>query len=213
MIEDILDNPQHHAYLVFGTLAESIQPRPGRGLYVARFEKSISVEEVRWLHDYAHQSVGTGTRKVVLGAPGISFQAQNALLKIIEETQQSVYFFIFLPSGTNILDTLLSRCYIIETTDGNTETASSEFEKFITASPKKRLEMIDIIWNQGESARHITILRLLQDFEKYLHRCVAGGGAKDDKHTERCRRATENFRDAIYNGALHKGTLQVLALV
>ncbi len=209
--EDICERPQHHAYIIFGTVPEHVETNVHEERYVIRIGKHLSVEDVRWLHEYAHHSTDAPMRRVILEATGASVQAQNALLKILEEMQQGVYFFIVFPPGTAVLETLLSRCYVVENNGEDGNALSEHFTEFIGAAPKKRLAMIDTLWDRGEGVRHTAILALLRDAEIYLHTAIRTSGDADT--VDRCRRAVEHLRDAVDHGALHKGTLQIFAFI
>ena len=212
-IQHIIKQPQHHAYIVFGYTPAEMCVERCEGLFVIETEKGLGVDEVRELQQYAFQSADVQERKIVLGVPSITHQAQNALLKMMEEAGQGFYFFLCLPQGTDVLGTLLSRCYIIDR-DGvglDLRSQSEHFAEFIAASAKDRLVMLDTIWDMGEGVRHSAILRLLQDFERYIHQCIKDSGNPGGEKIAHYKRASQNLRDGIYNGALHKSTLQVLA--
>ena len=72
--------------------------------------------------------------------------------------------------------------------------------------------MIDELWDRGESDRHAAILDLLHDAEKHAH-CRLRERREDDGDLSRCLRAAAALRDGIQNGALHKGTVQILAFI
>ena len=209
-VQRIVQEPQHHAYVVFGYTPGELCAERCEGLFVIETEKGLGVDEVRELQQYAFQSDEARERKIVLGAPGITHQAQNALLKVMEEVAGSTYFFLCLPQGTDVLGTLLSRCYIIDRDSVGAASAgqSEQFAEFINASAKERLAKLDALWDTGESVRHSAILRLLQDFEQHVHQHIQAGNGEE---IARCRRVIGNLRDGIYDGALHKGTLQALA--
>lgn len=212
-IQHIIAEPQHHAYIVFGYVPVDLGAGQHEGLFVIETDKGLGVDEVRELQQYAFQSADVRERKIVLSAPGISHQAQNALLKVMEEASDGTYFFLCLPQGTDVLGTLLSRCYIISRSDAGLISGhqSEDFATFIAASAKERLALLDAMWDAGEGARHGAILQLLQDVEQYIHQCIASGGVDEREKIMRYRRAAQNLRDGIYNGALHKSTLQALA--
>ena len=138
-IEYIIQEPQHHAYIIFGTheLKEPCKSSDGL-LYTMQTDKELTVDQVRELQEYAVQTTGDETRKVLLYAQGITTQAQNALLKILEETQQGVFFFICLPSGVKVLDTLASRCYVIESREKKSK-LSEHFTQFIKKNAKREI--------------------------------------------------------------------------
>ena len=212
-MQHIIDDPQHHAYIVFGYAPDELGVEHSEGLFVMETEKRLGVDEVRELQQYAFQSTDVHERKIVLSVPGVSHQAQNALLKVMEEVGDGTYFFLCLPQGTDVLSTLLSRCYIVSRSDVALEqkNQSEHFPAFISASAKERLAMLDAIWDIGEGARHSAILQLLQDIEQYIHQSIKRDGEKGREKIMRYKRVTQNLRSGIYNGALHKGTLQALA--
>lgn len=213
-IERVIKEPQHHAYIVFGYTPGELGVEQCDGVFVLETEKGLGVDEVRELQQYAFQSADAQERKIVLSAPGVSHQAQNALLKMMEEAGGGIYIFLCLPQGTDVLNTLLSRCYIVSRSDFGSvsENQSEHFTMFIDAPLKERLALLDMIWDMGEGARHSAILQLLQDIEQYIHTCIRRvDGAEKREEIMRYRRTTQNLRSGIYNGALHKGTLQALA--
>ena len=213
-IAQIIAKPEHHAYLIFGyTPQELCAVDRCEGLHIIQTDTALGVDAVRELHGYAFQKTDGTERKIVLSTPHISFQAQNALLKVMEEAGQGTYFFLCLPQGAEILSTLRSRCYLVDKDSTHMAEPSEHFKKFVAAPAKKRLKMIEEIWDQGESTRHIAILQLLQDFEMYLHQSIVTDTAIKNTALPWCIRAVQNLRNAIYTGALHKGTLQTLAFV
>ena len=212
-IQHIIKEPQHHAYIVFGYMPNELGVEQREGLFVIETEKGLGVGEVRELQQYAFQSTGAQERKIVLSASGITHQAQNALLKVMEEVSDGTYFFLCLPQGTDVLSTLLSRCYIISRSDTalESENQSEHFTSFINASAKGRLDVLDAIWDMGEGVRHSAILQLLQSIEQYIHQSIRRDGEDGREKIMRYRRVTQNLRRGIYDGALHKSTLQALA--
>ena len=212
-IQDIVAQPQHHAYLIFGYEPRNESERQYEGVYAIHTEKGLGVDEVRELYEYAFQSPGKKQRKILIHTPNISPQAQNALLKIMEEVTEGTYFFLCVPRGTEILGTLRSRCYMVDISAENEGGVSEEFTQFIAATPKNRLAIVDKMWDQGESVRHGAILRLLQDFEIHLHTTITKNKEKNSENIIRCKRVVQNLRKGIYEGALHKGTVQALAFV
>lgn len=208
-IEEIIAQPQHHAYIILGEVPEQICSGSGERLHTLCSGKDIGVDDVRVLSDYARQSVDGETRKVVVRVPGITRQAQNALLKVIEEMRQNVYFFLCLPPGVDVLETLCSRCFIFEV-DRYQDGVSRSFQAFLAMPVSDRLAALDSVWEAGEGVRHVKILGLLQDLEQHLHQCIVDG---DYESVKRGRRAANCVRDGIHGGALTKATIQTIAFV
>ncbi|MFZ2257765.1 MAG: AAA family ATPase [Clostridiaceae bacterium] len=76
--------------------------------------KSIGVDEVRRIIGEANIMPFEGNRKVIIIYNGelMTTQAQNGLLKTIEEPQPGVYFIILTKTLDNLLPTIRSRCAI-----------------------------------------------------------------------------------------------------
>lgn len=72
----------------------------------------VSVDEIRRVRSDVFQSAFEAENKIVIfnGAHLLSAQAQNALLKILEEPPQKVYFILTCPSSNMLLPTVSSRC-------------------------------------------------------------------------------------------------------
>ncbi|WP_238884283.1 DNA polymerase III subunit delta' [Clostridium sp. YIM B02551] len=77
-------------------------------------EKSIGIDEVRDIIQEVNKKPFEGEKKVVIIHKGnkLTIQAQNALLKTIEEPPKGVYIIILCESGEQILDTIKSRCQV-----------------------------------------------------------------------------------------------------
>jgi len=90
-------------------------------------EKDIKIEQVRNLLKFLNKSTYTRNLKVVMidNAENLNLNSSNALLKAIEEPQDSTFFFIIHNSTSKILDTVKSRC--------------TEFKFSFTTSKKKNI--------------------------------------------------------------------------
>lgn len=207
--EELVTDPHHHAYIIFGAVAEDVCGNDDDQLCSFCSEKSMGVDEVRLLGECALQSVHGGARKVVIRVPGITDQAQHALLKIIEDMRQRVYFFLCVPAGTTILATLQSRCHLVDLED-SVQKPSSFFQTLLAASVKDRLAMLDALWDEGEGVRHVKITGLLQDVEAYGHQLLQEG---QYDASVRVRKALVHLRDGVQGSALHKATVQAVAFI
>ena len=79
---------------------------------------SFGVDDVRDIIDEVNKKPFEGDKKVIIIHQGnkLTIQAQNALLKTIEEPQTEVYIIILCESLELILDTIKSRCEIYKLT-------------------------------------------------------------------------------------------------
>ena len=91
---------------------------------------SFGVDEVRNIIDEVNKKPYEGDRKVLIlyKCDKLTVQAQNALLKTIEEPPQGVYLILLSDSLETILDTIQSRCQVYKLTPLSKEEISSYIE-------------------------------------------------------------------------------------
>ncbi len=117
------------------------------------FEKAIGIQDVIGIQKKLFfKPIKSKDKAVIIDAPfGFTTEAQNALLKILEEPPQNTFIIIVAPALNSFLPTVLSRCKIIEIKD---ETGFDEKE---LSGFKEILENLD---SKGISEK----LKLAQDF-------------------------------------------------
>lgn len=76
-------------------------------------KKSISVDQIREMKIEASVMPYEGSKKIfiVYKADSMSLNAQNAMLKTIEEPLEGVYFFLLSENIINLEETIISRCH------------------------------------------------------------------------------------------------------
>src|SRR5262249_39916585 len=136
-ISHILSGDWHHAYLLIGN-AENfatdvqalIESRIGTSLmhpdHSFSSYDSFGIDDARLLAGTAAVKSFSGGRKIyMLYVRSITEEAQNALLKLLEEPAGNNHFFIVSPADS-FLPTLRSRMYVIDTrtTGGETDTGN-----------------------------------------------------------------------------------------
>lgn len=92
--------------------------------------KSISTEEVRYIRDDTYIKPNEADKKVyiLLGADKMNENAQNALLKALEEPVQDILFILVCEKSSSLLSTILSRCIVYDL-GKNKEESNEEAEK------------------------------------------------------------------------------------
>lgn len=152
----------HHAYLFIGA------PDEGRK-HFASFLEILGVEknnnpdvftfelETFGIDDARHLSAlsaekAFGSKKVFLLSPQrFTLEAQNALLKTLEEPSPETHFFLVTRERGTLLPTLLSRVQILEMRRGNSEEQSELGDKFLTLDLTRRLNFAKEFSESGES--------------------------------------------------------------
>lgn len=97
---------------------------------VLEFEKAVGIADVREIQRKIYLSPLKGDFKGVLldATPGITLEAQNALLKTLEEPPESTLIIVQVLNSDEILPTILSRCKVIEL---SSKKEYSDISKFI----------------------------------------------------------------------------------
>lgn len=104
--------------------------------------ESFGIDDAREVRRRAYLSIGAKTF-FIISAGQITHEAQNALLKIVEEPPQETHFFIFTPSADALLPTLRSRLRLVRCVPRPlSEKRKKEIIEFLTWRPAERLRAI-----------------------------------------------------------------------
>ena len=95
-------------------------------------EKTIGIEDIRGLQKNIFLKPLQGTAKAVIFDlhTGITIEAQNAMLKTLEEPPDHTIIVLSVPSIELLLPTIVSRCTIIELETGNAELTDKETDEY-----------------------------------------------------------------------------------
>lgn len=131
----------------------------------------MNVEEARRLIEFASMSpFGADKIKIIfLSAERMTQQAQNTILKLTEEPNQSLRIFVIVPKDVELLETLLSRLEDISyafpsTSSGQVKT---DAENFLSMSLKERLKLAEKISKIDDETALDSFLR---DLEKTIYK-------------------------------------------
>ncbi len=150
--------PGHHAYLVIGDpvaaqvelearLRELFSPdftnRSNPDFHQQTFA-SFGVDDSRLIRErQGHKAFGKAGKYFLLLIETITIEAQNALLKTLEEPAADTYFFLFCRERERFLPTILSRCEIVDYEGGDpapSDVASAQ--TFLTTDPAGRQKLV-----------------------------------------------------------------------
>lgn len=160
-----LSDLSHHAYYLIGDdstrdeLIVELNKRHkiqvhGNADFSNRKHEIFTIDDARELKSNAGtRPVGTSknlddvpSKKVfIIQMNGITVEAQNALLKLLEEPADYVHFFVIIPSAHLLLSTVKSRLFLIDSeTPSNSEKgdALNEAKSFLKMSVPKRPDFI-----------------------------------------------------------------------
>lgn len=145
-----LMNLSHHAYCLIGgdsvheellaTLKNNHKiSAAGNADFFDRRYTSFTIADARELKSQAESRPisSSGRRIFILTMNGIIAEAQNALLKLLEEPNERSHFFLIIPSAHLLLPTVKSRLLFI----GDKDVASRGYNKDVIAQAKEFIAM------------------------------------------------------------------------
>jgi hypothetical protein len=176
---------KHHAYLIVGP-AETVMVELKKGLIeteiIHQSLSSFGIGESRELREKQARLVSEDQeRAFIIQFDSITIEAQQALLKTLEEPALRTRFFLVAPTKQMFLPTLLSRLQIIVLDPKELFSAESlaKAENFLAANPEERLVTVQKLLDASETpaATRTLALKLVQDLEIVLERnLVADAG-------------------------------------
>lgn len=191
---------EHHAYVVVGKRAEALSRTEDflshtYGLsahanpdFIVRNYGLFSVEDARALATIAPLAPVTGdTKAIVLVVSRIYREAQNALLKLLEEPSSGTVIMLLVPHEAMLLPTVRSRVFVLPHTSKDSakeHEASREAREFLDASPKTRTAIIKKLTSgKDEDARRAlrdTALLIMDGVEVDIYSVY-----RKEKHSEK----------------------------
>ncbi|MFA6601682.1 MAG: hypothetical protein WCT02_02365 [Candidatus Paceibacterota bacterium] len=145
----------HHAFYVIGGIeinswlianleSESNIQAHGNPDLFQRHYASFAIDDARELKELHNvRPISETAKKIfILNIDSFTNEAQNALLKLLEEPAEYAHFFLIIPSKHLLLPTVISRLALLETGQAKGGSNLLEAKEFIKLSPAKRIEMI-----------------------------------------------------------------------
>ena len=169
-----------------------------------RAYRSFGIDDARELSEKAAARALGARRVFVVIADSITIEAQNALLKTLEEAPNEALFFLLVPNPQTLLPTVRSRSQALDLGAHAHGQAAADAQAFIQAAPAKRLDMLKPLLDKGEDdARDIgAMLAFLAALEAAL--------AREPGRLSPVYRARKFIAD---RGALSKPLLEQVALL
>lgn len=122
--------------------------------------KTFGIEEARSLSEVQlGRSFNKGRKIFIVSFDAITTEAQNAMLKVIEEPTLDTHFFIITNSASTLLPTLLSRVFFLKVKP------MKERKKinFLSLNIKDRLERIEEIAEEKDKTEARKLLHSIED--------------------------------------------------
>ncbi len=164
----------HHAYYIEGSLSEF-------GAYKAHLHPFWAREYERFGVDEAREFIALLSLKnfaaatFLIGASSITSEAQQALLKLLEEPQEGTTIVLLLPHGS-LLPTVLSRMLAFPESLEATGTSSLSAKNFLKMTGKDRSDFITKLLKDDDGVKD-----RVRDFVNAIERELVGGLQKSEK--------------------------------
>lgn len=154
----------HHAFLIphrYESIRDALHARlnadENAPEIVEMIEGTFPIDRVRQLIDLALRKSEDRGQVFLVAFDSILHEAQNALLKVLEEPVPRTHFFLITPNSHKLLPTVLSRLGSSPFEFQASE--ASEAKSFLEASPTKRLDIIKPIIEAKDRRAAAELLR------------------------------------------------------
>lgn len=106
-------------------------------------KESLGIDDAREFEKWAIKKPLSGNFKAsLISVESITSEAQNAMLKVIEEPKEGTYFFIRIPNLGGILPTFLSRVRVLERGNRNKDNQNDSADKFMSLTAGARISLV-----------------------------------------------------------------------
>ena len=172
-LKEKIHPPFHHAYIIEGSsdrfdevvafLNEcGIETKSNPDFFATKFKERFGINDARYIKSLHTLKPTQGEmRFFVLEILSITVEAQNALLKVLEEPSGGSLFFIVTPSKEVFLPTILSRVEIIKST-WQDSTSTEEAQIFLSSKVSDRLKIAEKIAKSKDVSKAVSIVTGLE---------------------------------------------------
>jgi DNA polymerase III gamma/tau subunit len=176
----------HHAYVVEGDNQSAFEniclfcekdlnfSTKANPYFIYETYDKFLVDDARRLKELQMNKTKEGQKKIfVISFNFITTEAQNSLLKVLEEPTKGTHFFILTPSAHIFLDTIKSRVSVLSV--GQLE-EKKDAEFFYKSSIAERIKFVANLVQKikDEKASKSDAIKLIKGLEIELHKKIAG---------------------------------------
>lgn len=229
MFEKLFPKNLYHSYIIEGepelTAKELLKFLEVRGEVesgspdiLCQIYESFTMENSGEIKDW-HSKLGIteGKRICILATKFINREAEQTLLKIIEEPAEKTHFFIIVPDKSILLDTIISRTHVIKIEQSNSKDIKREVVDFISSKPAERVNTVALIIKNNKDEENSGQLRFYAtSFVNELENIFYQKFKKDinNKETQFILGELQKSREYLStSGASAKMILEHLALI
>lgn len=138
----------------------------------------FGISQVRSVSDIVSRTnVQLPQKFIIISTDAFTIEAQNALLKTIEDPDSPTIFFILISRGSYVLDTVLSRSQVLHV--GEDSRYEEQVQQFLQMSYQERIEMFALFQEEGQDKKVVykkgEVVSFLAELEKQVGTSVLGG--------------------------------------
>lgn len=136
---------------------------------------SFNIRDSQGIKEWHSSSPIDGKKKIcIIGTKFINREAEQTLLKIIEEPNKNTHFFIIVPDSSLLLGTILSRVHLIKNIGNENKEETKVAEEFMKLSQGARIDKVGEIIKEFKDDESSGGLRrnaivLLNGLEKIIY--------------------------------------------
>jgi len=180
--------------------------------------ESFTIKDSHEIKDW-HSRLGVtnGKKVCIIATKFINREAEQALLKIIEEPAVNTHFFIIVPDASKLQETIISRVHVVKTNQLQDEKINKEVSLFIKSKPTERIEIVAKIIKENKSEENSGQLRsyatsFVNEIESFFYKRFKDN--KTDKNIIFILNELQKSRDYLSTpGASVKMILEHIAVV
>jgi hypothetical protein len=179
---------------------------------------SFSISDSELIKNWHNNKPTEGKKKIcIIGTKFINREAEQTLLKIIEEPNQDTHFFIIIPDSSLLLDTILSRVQLVKNFNKDNEKDDIFAKEFLNLTKASRIEKIaEIIKefkdNENSGGLRNKAISLVNGIERIVYNDWKNN--LDDDNRKFILNELKNCRDYLSTpGAFVKMILEHIALI
>lgn len=212
----VLESNSENAYKNICEFCENdlgIKTKSNPDFIYEEYDKFL-VDDARRLRELQMNKTLSGSRKIfIIYFNFITIEAQNSLLKVLEEPTSGTHFFIVTPSSRIFLDTIKSRVLIVNLKN---EIDDEIADKFLKDKFPERSKFISSLVQKikDEKASKSDAIKLIQNIERIIHKKALDAGTEDKKEYFKKLREVNKVSDFLHdNSASVKQLLEYTASI
>jgi len=185
-LSDLFPENLYHSYIIEGDpttaiplLLSFLESRSDIGTQnpdiLCQSYDSFTITDTPAIKDWHTKRGITDKKRIcIIGTKFINHEAEQSLLKIIEEPQINTHLFIIVPNALLLLDTIRSRTHLVKILDSEDSYFKKIANEFISSKPSERLETVAKIIddnkdNENSGGLRFQATELINEIEKLIY--------------------------------------------